>query len=233
MWQAQSRARALRCAALLVGLGLACAIGPDPTAGLRYALFEPISDDEVFAPAISHWQAELRLETLTREATALRGELRGEPIARHALPTSPLGRAYLEFQSHARHQIVSDVVAWVQLQSGLYYAPDGSLDDWPVLRDLLDRGADDCDGMDLMTFSLLREFGLGPGDIYRAIVRNRQSHLHHVVTLWFAADQRDDPWLLDSTGEISRALRPLSSVPDWEPLVLFDETTVFAVRAHP
>ena len=36
--------------------------------------------------------------------------------------------------------------------------------------------------------------------------------------------------LLDSTGEVSREVLPLSERPDWEPLRLFDETSAFAAR---
>jgi hypothetical protein len=123
-------------------------------------------------------------------------------------------------------------VRFVQQQSGLYYTRDRGVDDWPVLGELLEAGADDCDGMDLLTFSLLRRLGFERGEIYRAIVRNVETDLHHIVTLWFEPGNRDAPWLLDSTGEITREVMPLSAQTAWEPLRLFDETSAFSVRAR-
>ena len=210
---------------------VACATPPEP---VGYELFVPLSGDDAFAPAIEHWQAETRLEGLAAEVADLRAQLRGEIPAPLALPVgeSALGRAYLEFRSELRHRVVVDTVRWVQQQSGLYYRRDRDLDDWPVLGELLAAGADDCDGMDLLTFSLLRRLGFEQGEIYRTIVRNVDTGLHHIVTLWFAPGLRDDPWLLDSTGQVSRAVIPLSAQTDWEPLRLFDETTAYAVRAR-
>ncbi len=215
---------------VLATLWLAACATPSEPAG--YQLFVPLQGDDAFAPAIEHWQAETRLEGLTAEVAELRAQLRGEipPPVTEPGGASALGRAYLEFRSELRHGVVIDTVRWVQQQSGLYYRRDRGLDDWPVLGELLAAGADDCDGMDLLTFSLLRRLGFEHGEIYRTIVRNVETGLHHIVTLWFAPGRRDDPWLLDSTGQVSRAVIPLSAQTDWEPLRLFDETTAYAVR---
>ncbi len=209
----------------------ACATSPEPAG---YDLFVPLPDDDAFAPAIEHWQAETRLEGLAAEVALLRAQLRGEipPPLTERGGASALGRAYLEFRSELRHGVVIDTVRWVQQQSGLYYRRDRGLDDWPVLGELLAAGADDCDGMDLLTFSLLRRLGFEHGEIYRTIVRNVETGLHHIVTLWFAPGRRDDPWLLDSTGQVSRAVIPFSAQTDCEPLRLFDETTAYAVQVR-
>jgi len=235
MWhdarRVRCKARTTLCAALAAVLQ-ACATAPEPR---QYALFEPVADDDVFAPAIGHWQAETRLEELTDEVAVLRARLAGDGAsAAGPEPTgeSALGAAYAGFRQDLRRGVVNDTVRWVQQQSGLYYRRDARGDDWPVLGELLERGADDCDGMDLLTFSMLRRLGFAPGEIYRAILRHRDSDLHHIVTLWFEPGHRADPWLLDSTGEVSEAVRPLSEHSDWEPLRLFDETRSYSVRAR-
>ncbi|MBW2279303.1 MAG: hypothetical protein JRG82_01075 [Deltaproteobacteria bacterium] len=226
--------------AALAVLLQACVTAPDAR---HYALFEPVGADDVFVPAISSWQAENRLEELADEVAVLRRRLAEHGASRTPAESSAdavsdpsgesaLGVAYAGFRSHLRRGVVNDTVRWVQQQSGLYYRPDSRGDDWPVLAELLDRGADDCDGMDLLTFSLLRRLGFEPGEIYRTILRNRADDRYHIVTLWFEPGHRDDPWLLDSTGEVSETVRPLSEHPDWEPLRLFDETRSYAVRAR-
>lgn len=218
----------------LVLVCLAACAAPAPAPPVRYALFEPLPADDVFAPAIEHWQAESRLEDLTAELAELRASMRGEapPPVVEPEGTSALGLAYGEFRRELRRRIVHDTVHWVQQQSGLYYTRDRGADDWPALGELLAAGADDCDGMDLLTFSLLRRLGFEQGEIYRAIVRNVETDMHHIVTLWFEPGRRDEPWLLDSTGEISRQVIPFSAQRAWQPLRLFDETSAYNVRAR-
>jgi hypothetical protein len=220
----------MRLAIVLAGL-LACATPPHAP---EYALFEPLPGDDAFAPAIEHWQAESRLEALTAEVAELRAQMAGAnpPPVTEPDGDSALGAAYGEFRSELRHGVVSETLRWVQQQSGLYYRRDPGADDWPVLGELLAAGADDCDGMDLLTFSLLRRMGFERGEIYRTIVRNVETDLHHIVTLWFEPGRSHDPWLLDSTGEITKRVIPLSAQTEWEPLRLFDETSAYTVRAR-
>jgi hypothetical protein len=142
---------------------------------------------------------------------------------------SSLSDAYRDFTRQLRRQVVAETVVWVQELSRRYYRPDGDYDHWATLGEVIETGGDDCDGLDLLTFVLLRRLGFEADEIYRAIVVERSTGQHHMVTLWFEGDDRRDPLVLDPTGVVTSSLVRLSEVPEWEPIELFDENEHFAV----
>jgi hypothetical protein len=92
---------------------------------------------------------------------------------------------------------------------------------------------DDCDGLDLMTFTLLRKLGFSKDEIFRSIVVDRETGQHHMVTLWFETPDRRDPWVLDPTGVVTNELVRLSQVPKWSPIEIFDEARHYRVEPTP
>ena len=197
----------------LIALAVGCA-SAQPVPPARYELFAPVAAGDPWAAPIRLWQARHRYEPATD--------------AEKSSPQSPLAAAYADFQAQLRYQLVLDTVDWVQTSSGLYYRPDSEWDDWPTLAAVHRSGGDDCDGMELLTFELLRRLGFGPGEIYRAVVRDASGY-HHMVTLWFSDESRGDPYVLDPTGEVTRRVVPLSAARGWTPVALFDETSEFRV----
>lgn len=195
----------------VLAFALGCVTVP-PASQPQYQLFEPVASADLWAPRINHWQAAQRYEAWTAAAAPA--------------PQSPLAGAYAEFSKQLRRQLVEDTVDWVQAASGLYYHADAGSDAWPTLAAVKARGGDDCDGMELLTFDLLRRLGFGPGEIYRAILRDGEGY-HHMVTLWFSDGARGDPYVLDPTGEVSHRVILLSAARGWTPVALFDETTQF------
>lgn len=179
--------------------------------GPRFELFGELPVSDVFTPGVRVWQA----------AAA------SERASQRALPedASLLAEAYVAFERALRRQVAADVLRFVQTSSGLYFQPDGEFDYWPTFGEVMERGGDDCDGMDVLTFELLRRSGFEPGEIYRVILFNAELDLHHMATLWLEDGREDDPWLLDPTGQISRRMRRLSELSaSWTPLAVFDET---------
>jgi hypothetical protein len=141
-----------------------------------------------------------------------------------------LGDAYVDFTHSLRMRVAQDAVTWVQSLSRDHYRPDGEHDHWATLGEVIETDGDDCDGLDLLTFVLLRRLGFDEREIYRAIVVERGTGQHHMVTLWFDTEaERNDPWILDPTGVVAAGLARLSHVPKWEPIELFDERAHFAV----
>ena len=49
------------------------------------------------------------------------------------------------------------------------YRDDGPRDDWPTVSETLDGDGDDCDGLELLAYTMLRDLGFGENSVYRAI----------------------------------------------------------------
>ncbi len=209
-----------------LGLGIAastllcasCATPALPPVALDF--FVPAPRDDPWNQKIDNWQARHRLDPAAREE---RVRERG----------SELAESYAEFTRGMRRKLVAETVAWVQEQSQTHYRSDGERDHWATLGEVVASGKDDCDGLDLLTFTLLRRLGFGENEIYRSILVERVSGQHHMVTLWFEDAGRGDPFVLDPTGVVSRGLARLSAIPGWEPIELFDEAAHFTVETSP
>ncbi len=194
-----------------VWLGCASLAPPPPL-----DFFRPVLQEDTWRLKIRAWQAATHLSSL-------------EPNEEIPDPT-PLAEEYLRFSSEFRLEIVQRVLRWVQVYSGLYYRSDDGVDHWPTLDELIEDGGDDCDGMELLTFALLRGLGFSEGELYRAILFDRPSDAYHMVTLWFRDKDRGDPYVLDPSGKISRNVSRLSRIAGWEPIAIFDERSQFRVE---
>jgi hypothetical protein len=95
----------------------------------------------------------------------------------------------------------------------------------------LDGNGDDCDGLELLVYSMLREFGFAEDEVYRAIVVRPSDGQHHMVTLWF--EERSDPWVIDPTGAMTSGMPHMSEVPGWHPLKVFGAEASFTVERLP
>ena len=84
----------------------------------------------------------------------------------------------------------------------------------------------DCDGLDLIAYRLLLEFGFRRDRVYRAIVKRARDGGNHMVTLWF--EDPEDPWILDATGAMTFRMRRFSEIEGWRPRKVFNETVQFA-----
>jgi hypothetical protein len=181
--------------------------------------FVPAPPDDPWSRKVRSWQARHHLDP------AVRDEFEGEK--------SPIARKYDRFTQKLRRQVVSDTVDWVQGQSQIHYRPDGTEDHWATLGEVVESGGDDCDGLDLLTFVLLRRLGFGDTELYRAILVEEKTQQHHMVTLWFEDPDMRDPYILDPTGVVTEGLARLSQVPTWAPIELFDEDAHFRVDLTP
>ena len=183
---------------------------------LTFDFFIQAASDDPWNQKIQNWQSRHHLDP------ASRGEAVGD--------ISSLGEAYLEFERDMRRRVAADTVTWVQERSKDHYRPDGRRDHWATLGEVMESGGDDCDGLDLMTFVLLRRLGFKDTEIFRAILVEDGTAQHHMVTLWFESGEAEDPFILDPTGVVTPIMVRLSDIPTWEPIELFDEASHFAVR---
>ncbi len=209
--------RSLGIAVALLGLvSLSCAPKAHFLPSVAMNFFVPAPPDNPWTLKIQNWQARHHLDPIRR----------GEEPRVH----SALGEQYNEFSTELRRDVASRTIQWVQDNSREHYRPDGERDHWATLGEVIESGEDDCDGLDLLTFELLRKLGFGKDEIYRAIVVERTSGQHHMVTLWFEEGPQSDPFVLDPTGVVTDTMRPLSKVPGWEPIEIFDEHAHFRVE---
>jgi hypothetical protein len=197
-------------------LSCAHAVHRSPEASAALDFFAPAPADNPWQQKIQNWQARNHLDPVRR----------GEP-PRHE---SELSTEYEHFSAELKHRVAAETVAWVQEHSRRFYRPDGERDHWATLGEVMETGGDDCDGLDLLTFDTLRAMGFADREIFRAILVERATGQHHMVTLWFEHGERGDPYVLDPTGVVMSGMARLSSVPGWEPIELFDETAHYRVE---
>jgi hypothetical protein len=170
---------------------------------------------------IRRWQARVAAQI------RLEGEGRTNPDA-SLRPT--LALRYALFRREQRRALARGVSLWAQEEGQRSFVADLGADHWPTLSEVLDRGGDDCDGLELLTYYALRGLGFAPGELYRAIVMRTRDRQHHMVTLWF--ENPNDPWVIDPTGAMVRGMPQLSRVEGWVVLKLFSETEEFTPHSR-
>lgn len=204
-------------AIVCVSLFLLSCVGTQGLPTVALDLFVPAPPDDPWTHKIEDWQAR------HEQDPARQGEVGPND--------SELGREYEQFSRELRQRLVFDTVEWVQERSRKYYRADENYDHWATLGEVVKSGADDCDGLDLLTFVLLRRLGFKTSEIYRSILVEAKSGQHHMVTLWF--EDRFDPWVIDPTGAMTSGMPRMSSMTEWVPLKLFSEDVEFSVRRQP
>lgn len=230
-----------RAARMLVGLLAFSTVAPgcappplrsEPPRTTAYDYFTLPANGDAWSLKIAGWQQ--------RERSAEPGPAAGSPASVSgsgtpsigAAPSTPDLRAKFDsFRVEQRRAIAREAARWIQLQAREHYVPDGAVDHWATLRETLQRGGEDCDGLELLVNRFLRELGFGDEQVYRAIVYRPADGQHHMVTLWF--EDPHDPWVIDPTGAMTTGMPRMSELRDWVPLKVFSETQEYTVRAAP
>ncbi|MCH8131908.1 MAG: hypothetical protein IIA30_05100 [Myxococcales bacterium] len=219
--------QAALCAGLsLLALGSGCAgslLRPDPS----FTFFETASSSvDPWYQNVEDWQARENDHRPTER-------LANAKEIREAGPMTGLLRVKMaKWTNKERLALAKEIAAWAQIESRRHFRFDpptnAANDPWPTTRDLLANNRDDCDGLDLISYKLMREFGFPQDQLYRAIVRRERDRGNHMVTLWFE-DPRD-PWVIDASGVVTKRVRRFSELLGWTPTVLFNDTKQFTPR---
>ena len=215
-------------AALALLAAMACA---KPVPAPRYTFFGEASPEDHWYGKVATWQAQANADG--RYAVSRRpGPTDG--FADSGAPR--LSARMSEFEAAEKRALAERINDWAQGQARTFYrveedTEDPSLDAWPTVKQLLATNGDDCDGMDLIAYQLLTEFGFDKGDVFRAIVRRDSNRANHMVTLWF--ESPEDPWVLDVTGAASLGMARFSEIEGWTPTWLFNETGQWRVVPAP
>ncbi|MEE2678193.1 MAG: hypothetical protein VX546_06400 [Myxococcota bacterium] len=215
---------ALLAAAITLGIASGCASptasAPGATAFSFFA--EPRPQTDPWFEKVREWQARERAD---RKFTSF-----GEPEDLRAGRQSGQLRIKMgRWENAERLAMARRVADWAQGESRRHYRfdppTDAASDPWPTTKDLLRTNSDDCDGLDLIAYELLRQFGFPREQLFRAIVRRDRDGGNHMVTLWF--DESEDPWVIDAIGAMTLKVRRFSELPGWTPTAVFNEQQQF------
>jgi hypothetical protein len=213
-------------AAAVLALAPGCASTPSGGRGKQFDWFAASApgEDDVWYPKVEEWQGRARAEG-TRLPKTDRGP-------RSAEFSGQLLQVMGSFRDEERRAFAERVHHWAQRIARKHYKFDPGNNDpiydrWPTVGELLANNGDDCDGLDLIAYQLLREFGFPPEQLYRGILRRNRDNANHMVTLWF--ESPGDPWVLDATGAVAIEFHRVSELPGWTPTKLFNESTQWNV----
>jgi hypothetical protein len=211
--------------ALCIGWG--CASGFSGALAYRYFAAPPVGD--AWGHKIEGWQAR---ETAERRApvseAATPAVASGEDSGPASERPSDLRAKYNDFRQKSRRAQARELAEWIQQQSHEHYIADGPIDHWATLEETFRSNGDDCDGLELLVYQLLRDLGFGDDEVYRAIVYRHSDNQHHMVTFWF--EDANDPWVIDPTGAMTSGMPRMSEVPGWAPLKVFSDDRNFDVE---
>lgn len=188
----------------------------------RFDFFTPAvpSDDDAdpWYPKVEEWQGRMQ-----QEGTRLPASDRS---IRRAEQSGKLLEAMGAFRDEKRVDVAKQVTHWSQKVARRYYkwdpaSEDPAFDHWPTVGQLLANNGDDCDGLDLIAYQMLREFGFPADRVFRAILTRDRDKANHMVTLWF--EDSNDPWILDATGAVTFEMRRFSQLEGWTPSKVFND----------
>jgi hypothetical protein len=207
-------------------------VGGLPSA-IHYRYFASPSSEDAWAHKIRLWQAreladhEVASLAETAPVAASPDDSESEAAPRQA---GSLREKYEAFRTDRKRAMARDLAEWIQDQAQEHYVPDGPIDHWATLEETFLTDGDDCDGLELVVYHLLRELGFESDEVFRGIVFRRNDNQHHMVTLWF--EDPNDPWVIDPTGAMTSGMPRMSEVPGWAPLKVFSEDSNFTVQSE-
>ncbi len=209
---------------LAIGMGWGCATGL--ARGVHYVYFGAPDPDDAWSRKIRAWQV--------RELGAgprAPAEVAGSGVAGGEEPEAAgdLRAKYDAFRSERKRSLARELASWIQTEAPRHYVADGPIDHWATLEETFRANGDDCDGLELLAYYLLRDLGFQGDEVFRAIVYRRSDGQHHMVTLWF--EDANDPWVIDPTGAMTLGMPRMSQLPEWAPLKVFSEQQDFTVRS--
>ncbi len=223
----RNKPRATLSLVLAVALPLGCAHSQRPADPAAFAYFAAPAPDDPWSQKIAGWQS--REHTAQVPEMAAPASVSGPGAGAAPAQAGELREKYAEFRREQKRALARELAEWVQENARGHYRPDGAVDHWATLEETLARDGDDCDGLELLAFNLLRELGFTPSEVFRAIVFRPEDGQHHMVTLWF--ETPEDPWVIDPTGAMTRGMPHMSEVPGWVPLKVFSDQREFTPRA--
>ena len=184
--------------------------------------------DDPWFEKVAEWQSRARSDNAKATQLVLPDDLSEFATAARS---KILSVKMAGFASEEKRQLAMRINTWAQVQSHEFYQreqdEDPADDHWPTFRELLANNGDDCDGLDLIPYHLMLEFGYPAEAMFRAVVRRDSNRNNHMVTLWF--ENPTDPWVLDATGAMVLEMTLFSHTSGWTPTKMFNEQVQYKV----
>jgi hypothetical protein len=216
---------AIFAVAVCIGWGCAGAF----SAPLVYWYFNPPPVEDAWGHKIEAWQARERVEQRAPDSEAPTPAVAsGADAGGGSDRPADLRAKYAEFRQQSRRALARDLERWIQKQAQQHYIEDGPVDHWATLEETFRANGDDCDGLELLVYHLLRDLGFDEAEVFRAIVYRHSDNQHHMVTFWF--EDPNDPWVIDPTGAMTSGMPRMSDLPSWAPLKVFSEDQNYDVK---
>ncbi len=198
------------------------------TGPLTYWYFAQPPVDDPWGSKIEVWQARERADQGVPDSeTPTPAVASGADLGAASDRPADLRSKYAEFRQQSKRALARDLADWIQEQAQQHYIADGPIDHWATLEETFRTNGDDCDGLELLVYNLLRDLGFGDEEVFRAIVYRRSDKQHHMVTFWF--EDPNDPWVIDPTGAMTTGMPRMSEMPGWAPLKVFSEDSNYNV----
>lgn len=210
---------------------LGCAGIRSPERASTYEYFGKPSSGDAWSRKIRGWQVRQAASRSGESHVALPAVSEPRQRAAQAAPRTKPGtlvQKYARFRADRQRHTARELAEWIQQQAHQHYIDDGPVDHWATFEETLQTNGDDCDGLELLVFNLLRDLGFASQEVFRAVVYRRTDGQHHMVTLWFEDPQ--DPWVIDPTGAMTTGMPRMSDVPEWVPIKVFTEDRDYTVR---
>ena len=219
---------ALGAALIAIAVGCASSGARAPQKSSHFDFFRaavPNDDDaDPWYPKVVEWQGRMQAEGQRLPSS--------DRSLRSAEVSGKLMNSMSAFRDEQRRELARRSIDWAQHVARKFYKwdPKGpEYDHWPTVGELLGTNGDDCDGLDLVAYQMLREFGFPKDSVFRAIVTRNRDKANHMVTLWF--EDPKDPWVLDATGAATFEMRRFSELEGWTPIKVFNERAQYAPMA--
>jgi hypothetical protein len=198
----------------------------------QYSYFEEPAPGDLWSAKIAGWQFREQRSGVTDLLPAVSGA--GDQILDFPTGRTPgdddLRAKYEAYRVEKKREQARETAEWIQAQAQEHYVADGPIDHWATFEETLANDGDDCDGLELLVFRLLRDLGFDEDEVYRAVVYRPSDGQHHMVTFWF--EDKSDPWVIDPTGAMTEGMPRMSDMPEWVPLKLFTEKDEYSVATH-
>jgi len=226
-----SRARSFRgrLLALVAALVLAGVTASGLAAEQSFDYFSRPGPHDPWSAKIAGWQSREQNDVPHSEATSPASVSVAGHETNAVDGSVSLRTKFDAFRVSERRGLARRVAAWIQSEARLHYFPDGQADHWATLEETLERGGDDCDGLELLVNRALLDLGFSEDEIFRAIVYRPSDAQHHMVTFWF--EDKSDPWVIDPTGAMTDGMPRMSELSEWRALKVFSESREFTVRS--